>query len=214
MGDATHINVPALAAAGTQLVAGYVTGTPDIQWTAADWARFPNQLHVTIDQGASGSPVLSAVVRDVEPGAWTATAAVNRNGWTAARPTIYCSASVVPQLYTAGWRGDVWVANWTGAPPSSPYPVPAGMTCVAVQWTDQGGGGLYDLSVVFDPIWPMEGSVLTAWQPGTVQVLYSPAGQLQISGVGQDNCVYLADLHPDFTTSTPQQVSAPLTFTS
>ena len=53
---------------------------------------------------------------------------------------------------------------------------------------------------------------VTAWQPGSVQILYSPTGQLQISGVAQDNCLYVANLNPDFTTSVPQQVSAPLTF--
>jgi hypothetical protein len=43
MGDAIHDNVPALASAqsGLQLVAGYVTGTPNIQWTTSDWALFP-----------------------------------------------------------------------------------------------------------------------------------------------------------------------------
>jgi len=79
---------------------------------------------------------------------------VNRNGWTTARPTIYCSASVLPALGQAGWRGDVWVADYINQAPTQPYPVPAGMTCVAWQWTDQGGGGAYDLSVVFDPTWP------------------------------------------------------------
>jgi len=157
MGDAIHDNVPALAQApGLQVAAGYVTGSPDILWTAADWARF-SMPHVTIDQGYTGSPVPSADVRDVEAGAWTPAAAVNLSGWTAAQPTIYCSLSVLPQVAQAGWQGAVWVADWTGTPPASPPAVPAGMTCVAVQYTDQGGGGAYDLSVVFDPAWPAKG---------------------------------------------------------
>jgi hypothetical protein len=154
MGDAIHLNVPALAAAGTNMVAGYVTGTPDIQWTQADFALFAGQTVVTIDQGATGSPVPSANVRDVEAGAWTVGAAVQLAGWTTAQPTIYCSASTLPSLEQSGWQGAVWVADYVGQAPSSPYPVPAGMTCVAWQWTDQGGNGAYDLSVVFDPTWP------------------------------------------------------------
>jgi hypothetical protein len=155
MGDAIHLNVAALAAAGTDMVAGYVTGTPDIQWTTADWALFAGKVAVTIDQGFTGSPVDSADVLDVEPGAWTPAGAVaQKPHMTSPRPTVYCSASVVPELDAAGWRGDVWVADWTSTPPLQPYPVPAGMTCVAVQYSDQGGGGAYDVSVVFDDAWP------------------------------------------------------------
>jgi hypothetical protein len=154
MGDATHASVAALAAAGTDMAAGYVTGGPAIMWTAADWARFAGRAVVTIDQGFTGSPVMTADVRDVEAGAWTAAAAVNRAGWTAPRPTVYCSASLLPQLAAAGWRGDVWVADYISQAPGQPYPVPAGMNSVAWQWTDTGGGGAYDLSVVFDPAWP------------------------------------------------------------
>jgi hypothetical protein len=162
MGDAIHDNVPALAQApGLQMVAGYVTGSADIKWTAADWARF-SLPEVTIDQGYTGSPVPGADVRDVEAGAWTPAAAVNLSGWTAPQPTIYCSLSVLSQVAQAGWRGAVWVADWTGSPPASPPAVPPGMTCVAVQYSDQGGGGAYDLSVVFDPIWPAEGDPVEA----------------------------------------------------
>lgn len=158
MGDAIHLNVAQLLAAGTDLVAGYVTGTPDIAWTLADFqAAFDaGKIVVTIDQGGIGSPVPVAQVRDVEAGAWTPAAAVSAP-WTAARPTIYISLASLPELEQAGWRGDVWVADWTGTPPASPPPVPAGMTCVAQQYSDQGGGGAYDLSVVFDPAWPAKG---------------------------------------------------------
>ncbi len=215
MGDAIHLNVPKLAVAPVQMAAGYVTGTADIQWTAADWQRFIEIPRVMIDQGYQSPAVTTATVRDVETGAWTPGVAVELANWTAQRPTIYCSASVLPALEQAGWRGDVWVADWTGSPPSSPYPVPSGMTCVAVQYSDQGGGGAYDLSVVFDPVWPSKGSdpVLTAYQPGSVFLVYSPSGQLQIGGVGQDNAVYLSDLNADLTASNTRAVSNPLTFT-
>jgi hypothetical protein len=158
MGDATHDNVPALVTAHTQMVAGYVTGSSQILWTAADWAQFPNIPHVTIDQGFTGSPVASAVVRDVQAGAWTASAAVNRHGWTPVRPTIYCSLSTLPQVQQAGWQGDIWVADYDNVQ-SLNFTVPPGMNCVAKQYTDQGGGGAYDLSVVFDPYWPLEAPV-------------------------------------------------------
>jgi hypothetical protein len=163
MGDAIHINVAALHAAGLDIAAGYVTGTPTIRWTPADWALFAGRPVVTIDQaGGLGSPVTNADVRDVETGAWTVGAAVITAGWTAPRPTIYCSLSMLPQLAAASWHGAVWVADWTGTPPASPPVVPPGMTCVAVQYSDQGGGGAYDLSVVFDPYWPEEAPVTPA----------------------------------------------------
>lgn len=215
MGDAIHDNVPALAAAPVQMVAGYVTGTPDVQWTAADWNLFLEVPRVTIDQGYQSPAITTATVRDEEKGAWTLPGAADLSDWTAQRPTIYVSLSTLPALAAAGWRGDVWVADWTNVPPTSPPVMPAGMTCVAVQYTNKGGGGTYDESIVFDPLWPSKEApvAVTAWQPGSVHILYSPAGQLQISGVAQDNCIYVADLNPDFTTSVPKQVSAPLTFT-
>ena len=92
------------------------------------------------------------------------------------------------------------------------------MTCVAVQYTNQGGGGTYDLSVVFDPAWPGSGggkpvAGLTAYQPGSVGLVYTPAGQLTIYGVGQDNILYMTPLNADGTAGTPVAVTFPLTFT-
>lgn len=149
MGDAIHANVASLPA-GLELVAGYVTGTPDIQWTSADWDRFPGIPHVTIDQGANGSPVPAATVRDVETGAWTPVAAVNQAPWTPARPTIYCNQSTLPAVLAAGWRGDLWLAI-DGWQPGDALPNLGGCTLVAVQNTFAAN---YDLSVVLDPSWP------------------------------------------------------------
>jgi hypothetical protein len=155
MADATSANYQAGISAGTQLLGVYVTGTPDVQWTAAELAAIPAGVTVvTIDQGYQSPPVTTATVRDVEAGAWSVDAAVDLSAWTAARPTIYCSADMLPAVGQAGWQRDVWVADYVASAPAAPYPVPAGMTCVAWQWTDQGGGGAYDLSVVFDPWWP------------------------------------------------------------
>jgi hypothetical protein len=194
MGDAIHDNVAALHAANTQMVAGYVTGSADIVWTTADWALFVGKPQVTIDQGFTGSPVASADVLDVEPGAWTAAAAVAfKPKMTSPRPTAYCSLSNLPQLSSAGWTGDVWVADWTGTAPGSPPAVPAGMTCVAVQWTNQGGGGAYDLSVVFDPYWPEEAPVAVTTAP-------APPGQWKsiiAQGIGTDGSAWITSYDAD-----------------
>jgi hypothetical protein len=210
MGDAIHDNVPALVQAGTQMVAGYVTGSLDVLWTPADWALFPGVPAVTIDQGYTGSPAASANVRDVEQGAWTVAGAVNLTGWTAPRPTIYCSASVLPQLGAAAWQGDVWVADWTGTPPASPPVVPVGMTCVAVQYTDQGGGGLYDLSVVFDPYWPAKENMdmpLIIW--GQVDCYLLDGGRLHTIQSTTDLNIYLAAGVPMAGSATGDRVTTP-----
>jgi hypothetical protein len=194
MGDAIHDQVPALHAAGTEMVAGYVTGSPDIVWTAADWALFAGRPQVMIDQGFTGSPVASANVLDVEQGAWTPAAAVGfRPHMTSPRPTAYSSLAALPQLAAAGWQGDVWVADWTGSAPGSPPAVPAGMTCVAVQWTNQGGGGAYDLSVVFDPYWPEEAPVAVNTAP-------APPGRWKsiiAQGIGVDGNVWVMSFDAD-----------------
>jgi hypothetical protein len=64
------------------------------------------------------------------------------------------------------------------------------MTCVAVQYSDQGGGGAYDLSVVFDPYWPglhpdLEDKVLATAQ-------YSD-GRLIVALGGADGNVYVTE---------------------
>ena len=148
MADAISANYGSLPPLADAIRAGYVTGSPDIQWTAAQLAT----ATVTIDQGFTGSPVASATVRDVEAGAWTPVAAVNLTGWTAARPTIYCNQNTLPSVLAAGWRGDLWLAIITPQPPGSP-PVVPGCTVVAIQYA-QAVGAAYDLSVVFDDTWP------------------------------------------------------------
>lgn len=158
MGDATHANAATLAAAlpPVDLVAGYVTGTPDIQWTAADWAMFPGKTLVTIDQGDAGSPVASATVRDVEPGAWTPLSAVMDKPWTAARPTIYCDQNDLTRpggVLSCGWQGDLWLAI-SGWQPGDPLPAAPGCTIVAVQDHYETA---FDLSYVLDPGWPAIG---------------------------------------------------------
>lgn len=151
MGDSTHANVSILKryCGDLHYIAGYVTGTPDIKWTDTDWAQFPDATHITIDQGGPGSPVDTAIVRDVEPGAWNAKAAVNKTGWNVERPTIYCDRSDLSSVLANGWRGDIWLAypGWNSPEPPS---VSAGKI-VAVQ---NNYYGTYDTSTVYDTTWP------------------------------------------------------------
>jgi hypothetical protein len=150
MYDATHENVSSLPR-NAPMAAGYVTGGPTVKWTDADWARFTTTRKVTIDQAFTGSPVPTATVRDVEPGAWTPEGAVTETAnWNAGRPTIYCDRNDLPRVLAAGWKGDLWLAIPSDQPPTVPPSVP-GCTVVAVQY---GFPGTHDLSVVFDPFWP------------------------------------------------------------
>lgn len=174
MGDATHANVIALAAVpGLELVAGYATGTQDIQWTTADRAMFAGKALVTIDQGGVGSPVMTSMVRDVEPGAWTPASAVNRNGWTATRPTIYCDRTDLPAVLSLGWQGDLWLAI-PGWQPGGALPAAPGCTIAAVQ-NQQNVGGTIDLSVVLDDTWPegdpMGTGSIIVWGPVNAYLL-------------------------------------------
>lgn len=148
--DATHANVLAIPAAA-KVVMGYDTGSPDIRWTEDDWALFPSARRVHIDQGFTGSPSLTATVRDVERGAWDAhTAVTEMAGWVPDRPTIYCNMNTLPAVLTAGWDRDLWLAIPSDSPPTEP-PRVKGCTVVAVQFRF---GEAIDLSAVFDDTWP------------------------------------------------------------
>ena len=57
----------------TPKVAGYITGSPDIRWTTADWDRFPKAGKVRINQDGftDVSEAGIADVADYEAGAFT-----------------------------------------------------------------------------------------------------------------------------------------------
>lgn len=76
--DATHANVKNLPG-NLIAVMGYDTGTPDIAWTASDWARFPLAGEVHVDQSASLSRFAEGKsdVADVEPFAGTVDAFIS-----------------------------------------------------------------------------------------------------------------------------------------
>lgn len=151
MYDCTRTNIAAVRSVikPGNLIALYVTGSPDIQSTPADRASFPNNPLVTIDQGFTGSPVADANVRDVEPGAWTAGRAITLGNWIAPRKTIYCDRNDLNTVIADGWQGDVWLAE-PGPMPTAP-PHFTGVNVVAVQF---GFHSQYDVSVVFDDNWP------------------------------------------------------------
>jgi hypothetical protein len=156
--DATHENIAHLPA-GHQ-AAGYTTGTPPIQWTAADWEAHPGA--VRIDQ----SPVLTAIdetsdVLDVENGAatpaecatWYKAALANFEKTARAgqrRPALYVNQSNVTPVANALIAGGVpsgpklWIANWNDttaeaiaaiAAASGPFPV-IGIQYASGQFTD------------------------------------------------------------------------------
>jgi hypothetical protein len=127
-------------------VAGYVTGTSDIEWTTADWARFPKSGKVRINQNGSTdiSEASIADVADYEAGAFTEAEVIE---WVKLRKhsnlacAVYVAASnkagLTSALKKAGHTGvDLWVADWSLSEAeaakllttSGAYPV------VAVQW--------------------------------------------------------------------------------
>jgi hypothetical protein len=130
-----------------QLVAGYLTGR--YAWSAADWARFPNSVHVGI---ATQAQYDVGVVLDVETGDATPAQAP---GWVTARraagidPTVYCNSSTWPEVRAAFQSAGVvepwyWIAHYD----LQPTPLPAG--AVAKQYQSTAG---YDLSSVAN-YWP------------------------------------------------------------
>src|SRR5215831_9056529 len=130
----------------------------------------------------------------------TAPTAVNRTGWTAVRPTIYCSVSDLPALGDAGWKGDVWVA-WYNGNPAFDFTPPPGINVVAKQYTDTGGGGAYDLSTVFDPHWPQEAPMVfgthepTSANPGKYALTYVDSNGQAQEQTGWVECVHCKGLY-------------------
>lgn len=191
MGDAIHDQVPQLAAvSGLQVVGGYVTGSPDIVWTPADWLRFRALPRVEIDQGFTGAPQYGATVQDVETGAWGPGDVPNWQAHcTAPRPTVYCNRSTLPAVLATGWRGNLWLAipGWVIG---QQLPAAPGCTIVAVQ-NQLDVANAYDLSQVLDPTWPLEAEMPTAqlqdgwsWCPKCQGLFYQPNVALSVCPAG------------------------------
>ena len=169
MYDATHLNVSKIPA-DAEKVGGYDTGSTDIQWTAADWARFPKAGHVHIDQGygtaaTSQNEVHVLKVIDSEPGAFSPAAAaalvLERVRAGIKYTTIYCDRNdapkMVPALKATEPSRPHWyighVRLWLAAPGLTLAEAKAlidteyhGILCRAVQYA-QGVGGAYDISI-------------------------------------------------------------------
>jgi len=160
MVDCTHANLHKIDPAflkTNQLIAGYDTGDPTVRWTPDDWNYVAGLglKTIHIDQGFTGSPVPSDVVRDVEPGAWNAVVAESEK-WTALRPTIYCDRNDLMEVLSLGWRKDLWLAWPLPSIPSkdfvlSTYPQLAQCNLIGVQI---GFTSVYDHSVIYDTYWP------------------------------------------------------------
>lgn len=125
MVDAIHANVGNVSTAVPK-VAGYVTGTPDIEWTDADWQRFPSSGHVRIDQG-HGSLLIDGVdVYDIEAGALSPSMVVDivhkrieaGHEWTtlyAGHAKLQACRIALEQGGPHGWYNghvDAWLADW------------------------------------------------------------------------------------------------------
>lgn len=144
--DAISANIGVIPA-NAEYIFGYVTGSPYIVWSLADFNRFPNAHKEYIDQG-NGSPWRIPTVIDIENGAHSPG---EMPGLALKYPGVkaYCNLSTLPALHATGWRGQVWVA----APSQNAdviktnveksYP---GFTVFAVQSVWQGR---YDASVIY-----------------------------------------------------------------
>lgn len=142
----TAADIPANA----QIVGGYVNGT--FKWSDADWARFPNAVHVRF---ATRAYVNDGCVLDVERGDATPAEAP---GWVTMRraagcdPSVYCNASDWPAVRAAFSSAGVAEPHYMIAHYDNIATIPVG--AVAKQYiNDPASGGHYDLSVVAD-YWP------------------------------------------------------------
>lgn len=160
MYDATSKNAAKLVPVNPDMVAIYLTGTPDIRWLSPQVLLFPHvKTWVRIDQGGLTSPQYEANVFDVEPFAWGMANAVNATmRCTAPRPTIYCDRTdykTVPNTYT----GDLWIAAPGLSDTEAIALAATDKRIVAVQnlWTVD-----YDRSIVVDSYWPEKAPVIVA----------------------------------------------------
>jgi hypothetical protein len=116
--DAIHSSVANIPP-GAEKVAGYVTGSSDVQWTAEDWARFATSAKVRINQMPDSGPLLGDVL-DVEPGAWTnqgAAQGCQQRQQHGLEINLYSSQDNLTPLLNACiavgvTSGNLWVANY------------------------------------------------------------------------------------------------------
>lgn len=157
--DATHANIGHLPKGQA---AGYITGSPLIQWTDQDWARHPGA--VRIDQ----SPVITAVdvqcdMIDMEAGAVTLAelAAVVRAAQHAYKaglrpgqrwPGVYCSrANATPAVNALAAGGvlscPLGIADWNNNPASARLEVEQAAGPYPVVWRQYANEVTYDAGI-------------------------------------------------------------------
>jgi hypothetical protein len=180
MYDAISANIGAVK--GQKFVAGYDTGSSDIQWTAADWEEFSTAVRTHIDQGGPGAPSHSATVQDVESGAYTV---AQIPGWvsacTAARPTTYVSGENLTAALAAS-DADIWLASPGMSDTEAVATMTANPRIVAVQnvWASD-----YDRSIVNDPFWPEAKPVTPSGMPtGLRDSAFATVAQINIAWSG------------------------------
>jgi hypothetical protein len=157
--DATHENIGHLPKGQA---AGYMTGSPSVQWTDADWSAHPGA--VRIDQ----SPVITAIdVRcdmvDYEAGAVTLAelAQVVKDAQAAyvaglrpgqRWPGVYCSRSNVTRAVNALLAGGVkscplGVADWNKNETTARLEVEQASGPFPIVWRQYANEGTYDAGV-------------------------------------------------------------------
>lgn len=189
MYDAVAANARGLVAKNPQMLAIYITGSSDIQWTNADVAMFPHVITwVRIDQAGAGAPNPKATVKDLEPGAYRPSDIPGfQFDASVERPTVYCDRSDLPAVMQQ-WKKDIWLA----APGLSLAECEAirasNPQVVAVQ---NVFGGTFDSSMVLDPWWPLKAPVTP---PVTFPHAPAPPGTWKetavMTGLGTDGHLY------------------------
>ena len=197
-------------------VAGYVTGSGVVPWTAADWARFPHSGHVRIDQSPAGHAPLASDVLDVENLAATPATVPTwvKTRMAAGKPfsDVYASRSTVPRIVAAlnaagkpGWYGGhvrLWLADWNLSHNDAAALVGTrldGLLVVAVQWASPSS----------NPNTPLPGSHLTLRQANcdlsvTADYWHAPPGAEPPPPV--EEVAYLVPIHP---VGVPYKVTRP-----
>ncbi len=165
--DATHQNIAHLPPG--QQAAGYTTGSPDIRWTAADWAAHPGALRIDQDAAASDFTadyldVETNAATDAEVATWYKRALASYHAATRPGqrwPGFYTSASNVTPLVNALIAGGVTsgprliIANWNLTEPQAAAALAAAIAVLAsgtadpfpvtgIQFADPGP---YDIDV-------------------------------------------------------------------
>lgn len=163
--DATHANITSLPVGQ---VAGYVTGTPDIAWTPADWSAHPGAIR--IDQTPAGTPWdATADVDDFETSAVSLTELAGRAKLRLAAfesgtrpgqrsPLVYASATNISAVANALVNGGIdsgiglWVANWNMTDPEAVAAVSSASGPFPIRGVQFHNAGSYDMSVM-DASW-------------------------------------------------------------